>query len=168
MVFPLVALIRPRRGPQTKPAHLTLEDSILCSFDRLSDHLYIPFEPEKCAFFLQITPYPLRLWIGEFFRGSLARRSGSVARYPLLASRAIFASSSSPNHSSSPAAAFAKELRFAERAGHPEGKRDPPSVVFHLEVWSLESEETVRSNSTTCREQEAWPWKLRASYNAMF
>src|SRR5579864_6020497 len=23
------------------------------------------------AFFLRITPYPLRLWIGEFFRGSL-------------------------------------------------------------------------------------------------
>src|SRR5258705_7955114 len=43
------------------------------------------------AFFLRLTPYPLRLWIGEFFRGSLAlplgpneqmgpvRRQGSIA-----------------------------------------------------------------------------------------
>src|ERR1700756_2604359 len=30
------------------------------------------------AFFLRLTPYPLRLWIGEFFRGSLGNTAVTV------------------------------------------------------------------------------------------
>src|SRR5580692_4946452 len=30
-----------------------------------------PKSVASSAFFLRLTPYPLRLWIGEFFRGSL-------------------------------------------------------------------------------------------------
>jgi hypothetical protein len=94
---------------------------------------------------------------------SLARRSESVARCPPLASRAIFASSSSPNHTSSPAAASAKESRCAERTRHLRGKRDRTGVVFHLEVCVSGVEEVVRSDSTRRRKEGAWPWKLHLS-----
>ena len=88
---------------------------------------------------------------------SLAKRSGSVARCLPPASPVTFASRSSPNRSSSPATASAKEFRFAVRTTGPWNKRGRIGVVCHLEAWASGLGVTVRSDSTRRREGEAWP-----------
>src|SRR6266576_3680410 len=54
------------------PAPSLRENAPASSSSRTSRN---PSAPPKSvaasAFFLRLTPYPLRLWIGEFFRGSL-------------------------------------------------------------------------------------------------
>jgi len=89
---------------------------------------------------------------------SPAKRSGSVARYPPLASRATAASRSCQNHNPVPAAASPRESRCAGQTEYRRDTHDPATVVCRPSVCVAETVASVESNSITHREAKECSW----------
>jgi len=87
---------------------------------------------------------------------SRAKRSGSVARCPPLASRVSAASRSCPNRSSVPAAASPRVFRCGARIESRSSKPDPASEVCLPWVYAVRAAAAVESDSIKHREAKEY------------
>jgi hypothetical protein len=94
---------------------------------------------------------------------SPARRSGSVARCPPLASHVTAASRSCPNRNPVPVAASPREFRYAEQTEFPLNKHGLVSGVCLCWVCAVRAAAAVESDSTKHREAKEGSWTDHAS-----
>jgi hypothetical protein len=87
---------------------------------------------------------------------SLAKRSGSVARCPPLASHVTAASKSCQNRSPAPVAASPREFRYAGRTESQLDRHDLASEVCLPWVYAVSEAAAVESDSTKHREAKGF------------